>query len=355
MAVVSPVPVRTTGPLSAELAEVLGLWARSQQRIVVLAARFAASSEWIVAGAPTAAHWLAAKADVEASTAREWLRIGRRLAELPLISAAFADGRLSYSKVRTLTRIATSENEVELLPIAVATPASNLGVELARWLHRNSDPRDLAAYHHHQRSVTWRVHPDGMVVFTLRLPPLLAGTLVARLETAVMTRRSTPQRDQGASADAMATAESERDGSAGAFASLAQQRADAIDHLLANGNGRVMTEVVVHVRGDGCTMDDGSPVPDSVVAQIAPTAFIRALIHDAAANPVDASPRRRLPTERQKRVVKERDRHCVDCGTGDLLEFDHVPAYEFSEQTITAELRLRCAPCHRRRHRIDAA
>lgn len=355
MAVVSPVPARATGPLAAELAEVLGLWARCQHQIVVLAARFAASSEWIVAGAPTAAHWLAAKADVEVCTAREWLRIGRRLADLPVISAAFADGRLSYSKVRTLTRVATTQNEADLLPIATATSASELSVELARWLHRSLDPSDLAAYHHQQRSARWRTEPDGMVVFTLRLPPLLAGTLIARLETAVMTKRSNPQRGRDGSVGAPSATERAPDASAGAFPSLAQQRADAVGHLLADGNGKVATEVVVHVRGDGCTMDDGSPVPDSVVAQIVPTAFIRALIHDAAANPVDASPRRRLPTDRQKRVVKERDRRCVDCGGTRLLEYDHEPPYEFSNQTITTELHLRCAPCHRRRHRKDAA
>ncbi|QXC61352.1 hypothetical protein KSP35_00400 [Aquihabitans sp. G128] len=111
----------------------------------------------------------------------EWLRIGRRLDELPLISAAFADGQLSYSKVRTLTRLATGDNEGELLPIALETPASDLGVELARWLHRTTDPKDLAAYHHQQRSVRWRTDPDGMVVFTLRLPPLLAGAVIAKL------------------------------------------------------------------------------------------------------------------------------------------------------------------------------
>lgn len=355
MAVVPPAPVRALGPLSAELAEVIGLWAHSQHRIVVLAARFAASPEWILAGAPTAAHWLAAEADVEISTAREWLRIGRRLADLPLISAAFGDGRLSYSKVRTLTRLATTENEAELLPIAHATPASDLGVELARWLHRSLAPRQLADYHHQQRSARWRTDPDGMVVFTLRLPPLLGGTLIAHLERAAMTTRSALPSGQGPSAGERPTTERERDASADAFPSLAQQRADAFGRLLLEGSGQVTTEVVVHVRGDGCTMDDGSPVTDTVIAQVIPTSFVRALIHDAAGNPVDASPRRRLPTDRQKRVVKERDRACVDCGRTDLLEYDHEPPYEVSEHTITAELQLRCAPCHRRRHRRDAA
>lgn len=77
-------------------------------------------------------------------------------------------------------------------------------------------------------------------------------------------------------------------------------------------------EVVLHVRGDGCTLDDGSPIPGSVVERVAPPAFLRALIHNAEGHPINASSRRRHPTARQKRVVKERDRHCVDCGAAAL-------------------------------------
>ena len=43
-------------------------------------------------------------------------------------------GHLSYAKVRTLTRIATPDNEADLVPIAQRTPASELARELARWL-----------------------------------------------------------------------------------------------------------------------------------------------------------------------------------------------------------------------------
>ncbi len=48
------------------------------------------------------------------------------------------------------------------------------------------------------------------------------------------------------------------------------------------------------------------------------------MIHDAETNPADGSNRRRHPTTRQKRLVKERYRVCGDCGRGDLLEYDHA-------------------------------
>jgi len=78
--------------------------------------------------------------------------------------------------------------------------------------------------------------------------------------------------------------------------------------------------------------------PDSVVADLIPESFISALIHDAQGDPIDATNRRRHPNRRQKRLVKERDRTCVDCGRSDLLEYDHVPAYETTGHTITTEL-----------------
>ncbi len=133
---------------------------------------------------------------------------------------------------------------------------------------------------------------------------------------------------------------------------MAQQHADALTDLLTHGTGQTVTELVLHVRGDGCTLDDGTPIPSTVVERIAPEAFLRALVHDAEGRPVDASNRRRHPTTRQQRVVHERDRACVDCGEHHLLHYDHVPAYEQTHHTITTELELRCAPCHRRRHAV---
>jgi len=112
-----------TGPLSAQLLQTIDVWSRSQHDIIVAAAEFADSPEWLLAGSPTPAHWLAAVADIEPATAREWVRIGRQLSELPATAAAFATGAVSYSKVRALTRIATTGNETELLDIALEVPA----------------------------------------------------------------------------------------------------------------------------------------------------------------------------------------------------------------------------------------
>ncbi len=77
------------GPLGTVLMELSRTLARCQHQLVQAAAEFAESAEWLLAGSPTASSWLATVADVEESTAREWIRIVRYLAELPAIGEAF--------------------------------------------------------------------------------------------------------------------------------------------------------------------------------------------------------------------------------------------------------------------------
>jgi hypothetical protein len=295
--------------LSHDLNDALTTWSTSQRTVIGLAADFADSGEWMATGAVSAAHWIAGVADIEVCTAREWIRVGRRLRVLPLIADLFEADELSYSKVRTLSRIATPENEQQLAAIAADVPAGALPRAIAAWLHRTSNDAELERHQHEQRSVTWRNEPDGLVTFTARLPPLIAGVLISQLTTRVMSTRPN------------ATTPIEQ------WPTLAQQHADALAHLLHEGAGAVTTEVIVHVRDDGATLDDGTALPMSVVERIAPEAFIRALIHDADNRPINASAKRRHPSTRQKRVVKERDRACVDCGATTLLEYDHVPDF----------------------------
>jgi hypothetical protein len=106
----------------------------------------------------------------------------------------------------------------------------------------------------------------------------------------------------------------------------------------------------MHVRADGCALDDGTPIAGSVIERIAPESFLRVLIHDADRRPINASGRQRHPTARQRRVVRERDRVCVDCGSTEFLQYDHDPDFDQSRRTIVGETWLRCWICHRLRH-----
>ena len=76
---------------------------------------------WFAAysGFLSCAHWLAWRTGLDLGAARQKVRVANALGRLPLISGEMKQGRISYSKVRALTRIATPENEEELLHFAI--------------------------------------------------------------------------------------------------------------------------------------------------------------------------------------------------------------------------------------------
>ena len=74
--------VMKPSPLSQTLRSLTAGLTHTHYQLVVAAADFADSDEWARDGSPTAAHWLAAIADVETCTAREWIRVGRSLRSL---------------------------------------------------------------------------------------------------------------------------------------------------------------------------------------------------------------------------------------------------------------------------------
>jgi hypothetical protein len=275
---------------------------------------------------------------IKISTAREWLRIGRALSDLTELDRALADGRLSYSKVRALSRVATAKTEEELITLAQRVPAGRLHHAIAAWQMRRETPAETAERQHRLRRLSYRVDADGMTVWTVKQTPLAAAAMRSAVDAYVL------QHKNDASADASRT---------GRWPSFAQQRADALEALVTGGGANIMAEVVLHVRADGCTLDDGTPIAGSLVERIAPYAFIRALIHDAERRPINASGRQRHPTLRQKRVVHERDRVCVDCGSSDFLQFDHEPPFNETKHTIIDELVNRCTPCHDARHKSE--
>ena len=88
--------------------------------------QFDEAEGWHRQGAQSCAHWLTWRIGLDVATAREKVRVARALGGLPRIDDAFAGGRLSYAQVRAITRVATPENEENLLMIALAATGAQL-------------------------------------------------------------------------------------------------------------------------------------------------------------------------------------------------------------------------------------
>ncbi|MBK5223446.1 MAG: DUF222 domain-containing protein, partial [Acidimicrobiia bacterium] len=204
------------------------------------------------------------------------------------------------------------------------------GAAIAAWSRRNEDPDDIDRRHHHERAVSWRTDPDGMVTITARLPPQHAAAIIAVVDQRVMAHR------------------------APAGASLRQQRADALTATTTNGNGSVVAEIVIHVRGDDpATLADGTPLSDHAVGSLLDDGFVSLLLCDTAGHPIDASPRRRTPTRRQQRVIDEQHPECAQpgCRARTFLQYDHIRPYANGGTTTLPNLRRLCGPHNRARGR----
>ena len=66
---------------------------------------------WVLDGINSCAHWLQWQCGTNMGVAREKVRVARALPGLPRISESFSEGRISYSKVRAMTRVATLTSE----------------------------------------------------------------------------------------------------------------------------------------------------------------------------------------------------------------------------------------------------
>lgn len=102
---VVPTPVLTLPQLEQELLGLAGRLAAAQSRFLTLLAEFDDRAGWAGPGLKSCAHWLSWRIGMSLRTAHEHVRVAHALRRLPLVAEAFAAGRLSYSKVRAITRV----------------------------------------------------------------------------------------------------------------------------------------------------------------------------------------------------------------------------------------------------------
>jgi hypothetical protein len=167
--------------LEAQICELAGHLAAATCRFLVLVGEFDARRGWASWEMNSCAQWLSWKCQLSPGTGREHVRVARALRDLPVLRAEFGAGRLSYAKIRALTRIATPDTEQGLAEIAAPMTASQLD-RFAR-AHRSVSRADDDAARI-QRRLAWRFEDDGSLAGTFRLPPLQGAVLLQALRAA---------------------------------------------------------------------------------------------------------------------------------------------------------------------------
>src|SRR5688500_3916058 len=109
----------STPELVREITTLAGHLNAGNARFLVLVAELDRRQGWAEWGVKSCAHWLNWKCGIGLGAARARVRVARALGNLPRIATSMAEGRLSYAKVREITRVADGSNEDYLLNIAL--------------------------------------------------------------------------------------------------------------------------------------------------------------------------------------------------------------------------------------------
>ena len=331
--------------------------------------------------------------------------IGRALARLPHIDAAFRDGVLSYSKVRAITRVATRESEAVLLDIAGGSSAAQLESLVRTHERIGADERERVRSEE-RRSLNW-YYEDGMVVITAAVPAERGALVIQALKKVVDARKdereayyeallegelrhgsAAAEEEPHGPGDVSAETESpvadacehEPLGATGdrlpaglefGLSSTEQRHADALvevaEHYLANGPGKrgrryevVLTigrnELAGQRTANGLCyhVDRDWGIDEEDARRIACDADITEFIQDAKGNLLNYERRQRIVPARLLRALKLRDHNRCRfpgcCAHQRYVEAHHVEHWIDGGETRLDNLVLLCSAHHRLLH-----
>ena len=169
--------------LEAELCTWSANLAAAEFRWFALLAEFDKRDGWQQWECHSCVSWMTWQLGLDDRTAREKLRVARGLVALPLVAEQMRLGRLSYSKVRAITRIAEPANEASLVAIALAGTTAQVERVVAAY-RRALPPDDEAsdATQWARRGVHVRQHDDRTITLTITLPAPLGMEVLAAID-----------------------------------------------------------------------------------------------------------------------------------------------------------------------------
>ncbi len=348
----------STDLLEDEITELAACITVATARLLLLIAELDRREPWGAMGLRSCAHWLNWKCGIDMGAAREKVRVARALSELPLIGAAFACGKVSYSKVRAMTRVATVDNEEYLLMIARHGTAAHVerlvrGYRRAKRLEGNAIANEV----HAARNLHWRWDDDGTLVLNATIPAEMGAVVIKALEAA-MAEYEDEYSVENVSAETSEAHEPHAARRADALCRMAEQH-------LANAALPVKQadryQVVLHVDANAleqtadprsCTIEHGPPIADDTARRIACDASVVTMRSDDDGSLLDVGRKTRIIPSAIRRALNVRDHGCrfPGCSQHRSVDAHHVRHWADGGDTCLANLVLLCRHHHRLIH-----
>lgn len=347
--------------LGDEITELYGLITAATYKLLVKIRQYDEGGYWEQAGLCSCAHWLNWKCGIGMNAAREKVRVARALGDLPKISTAFRQGKLSYSKVRAMTRVANQDNEDFLLMIGRHGTAHHVETLLRgyRRAERLNDS-DTAQQQNDSRAFNYHWDDDGSLVFNGRLPAEVGAMLLKALQSAVDHREVCPEGATTAeTSDASELSEA-----------ISQRRADAVAEMAesylrvgpAKSSSADRYQVMVHVHPESTTnaeastsiahIEDGPDVTAETSQRICCDTSISKMIEDESGNCLSIGRKSRVIPPAMRRALKARDRNCrfPGCTHQHFIDGHHIRHWADGGETSLDNLVQLCRHHHRLVH-----
>ncbi|MCW2522625.1 MAG: endonuclease [Frankiales bacterium] len=353
--------------------------------LICLLGEFDAVEGWSGYGMKSCAHWLSWKCHIGAHAAREQVRVARALRDLPLLRAEFWAGRLSYAKVRALSRIADSDSEADLVALALAATAAQVEKTVSGW--RRAAPSldepgsareaaELTAAEQAKRELSWHFDDHGMLVVRARLGSDEAAVFLAAIERAQETlQRSDAKRtapttltpnaadpDDAEPAEARPTALDGLVGLARAFVNGGAQRRTAEEeisrppkhHLIVQLDAAVLQR---ELNGGLATYRSGGALTSEQARRLACDSRLSVVLfrgHGRRREILDAGRASRTVPVGLRRAAEARDGGCVMPGCQETrpshLHAHHVWHWADGGPTCLDNVVMLCSKHHRAVH-----
>jgi hypothetical protein len=340
-----------------------------QARIGVLAARIHAATAqlvqltaeldrdgaWAETGMRSCAHWLSINIGVDGWTGGEMVRAGHALESLPHLRAAFAEGRLSFDKIRAVAKVATPDDDEMWTSIALHASSAQLA-RICRGVMRAldaDDPRRAGdALLNRGVRVWWR--DDGMLELMAVLPHE-DGAIEAVAHQVATEQSNVPSPDQPELASERRTQPMLR---ADALLRLCEAwvTADAAPTPVVAPT----TQVVIHVdanaldgeAGARSRIENGPWISPSAARWMSCDADV-VTVTERDGLPIDVGRVRRLITPRLRLAIQSRDEGCRYPGCSvpaARTDGHHIRHWHDGGATDLDNLVSLCRFHHRRHH-----
>lgn len=130
--------------------------------------------------------YLRTKSGIAMGAGREKVRVAYALNGLPQISSVLRGGRVSFSKVRAMNRVAKPQNEDYLLMIADRGTASHVERLVRNYCRvKRSEALERDNQHHALRELNWYIDNDGSYRLKARLSPEQGARIAQALDAAM--------------------------------------------------------------------------------------------------------------------------------------------------------------------------